>query len=168
MTITFTVADSSSGQVLHQLTERSTASEGGIKLGFGWSGTGGMDANAPISYAVQSCINKAAYRIAMELKDRPWRNSVVKVQNRDVWINAGSDRGMQVGMLLTALAKGEELIDPETGLSLGDQTEAVGIIQITTVQPAYSIATIVEGCDGLKAGDRVELTDSEGVMAARR
>jgi len=98
---------------------------------------------APINYAVQACINKAAYRIANSLKSQAWRGSVAQVKGDKVYINAGSNRGIQMGMKLTALAKGAALIDPETKLPLGNDTEAIGTLTVTTVNESFSIAVIV-------------------------
>ena len=83
--------------------------------------------------------------------------SVAQVKGDKVYINAGSNRGIQMGMKLTALAKGAALIDPETKLPLGNDAEAIGTLTVTTVNENFSIAVIVQGCKGLKVGDQVEL-----------
>jgi curli biogenesis system outer membrane secretion channel CsgG len=150
--MSFSVTDATSGQLVFQTTQRATAGSWGISF----AGLG-KTSNAPIGYAVQACINKAAYALAIWMKDRPWRGSIVKVADGKVYINAGSDEGLEMGMELTALAKGEELIDPETGLSLGADLEAVGSLQVIQVAANYSITAVIEGCDGLESGDRVEL-----------
>src|SRR5215213_3237343 len=158
--MSFRIVDATTGQVLFAATERAEAGSWGIRIGgFGGpaAGGGGFDRNSPIGYAVQSCINKVAYKIAMNLKDRAWTGTVVKVDGDKVYINAGGNKGLEIGMKLVALAKGEALVDPETGVSLGEDTEAVGNLQITTVKDNFSIATVVQGCESLKAGDRVEM-----------
>ncbi|MCH7667512.1 MAG: hypothetical protein IH936_16490, partial [Acidobacteria bacterium] len=59
---------------------------------------------------------------------------------------------------LTALSTGEELIDPETCLNLGSESEVIGTLRITQVNERFSIARVIEGCEGLTSGDRVELS----------
>jgi curli biogenesis system outer membrane secretion channel CsgG len=160
VTMSFKIVDSTSGQVLFTSKERGEAGQWGLSFGaiagIG-AGGAGLQRSSPIGYAVEACINKMAYRIAMQLKDRPWSGSVAKVEGDRVYINAGSDTGLQVGTTLIALSKGEALEDPETGLSLGEDTVAIGRIQITTVKEKFAIATILQGCEGLKVGDRVEV-----------
>jgi curli biogenesis system outer membrane secretion channel CsgG len=156
--MSFRVIDSTSGQAIFSTTERATAGSWGFSLaGFGPLSGLSKNSNAPISYAVQSCINKAAYKVAMSLKSHAWKGTIVKVEGGKVYINAGSNKGIQVGMNLIALAKGEALIDPDTQLPLDEDSEAIGNLTVTTVKDNFSIATIVQGCKGLKAGDRVEV-----------
>ncbi|MCH9647606.1 MAG: CsgG/HfaB family protein [Deltaproteobacteria bacterium] len=159
--MSFTVTDADTGEVLHQLTERATASNRSITSGIGHR-KGGLDASqrrsSPIGYAVQACINKAAYTIAMALKDRPWRGSVASITESSVWINAGGDQGLSPGLTLTVLAKGPDIVDPETGTVIGQQTEAIGSLVVTGVQDKISAATIIQGCEGIKVGDRVEVS----------
>ena len=76
----------------------------------------------------------------------------------NVYVNAGSNQGLENGMTLTALSTGEALIDPETGLNLGSETEVSGLLRLTKVSEKFSIASVVEGCNGLTGGDRVEVT----------
>jgi len=168
--MSFRVVDSTSGQVLFSTTERATAGSWGV--GFGgiggdFGGLGGFEKNAPINYAVIACINKGAYRLAMWLNERPWSGSVIRVADDQVYVNAGSDKGIQMGMALTVLSTGDELVDPDTGLSLGAATEAIGSVMITAVNEQYSIATIVHGCAGIKRGDRVELESGEYTESAQ-
>ena len=87
------------------------------------------------------------------------RGSVVRIDGEIVTLNAGETQGMKEGMSLIAISKGEELIDPETGASLGTDDEVIGSLQITTVRENISKAVIVEGCKGLKVGDRLSHQD---------
>lgn len=48
--------------------------------------------------------------------------------------------------------KGEELIDPQTGLSLGAEEEELGVIEVTSVKEKYSIAQSLKGY-GFSRGD---------------
>ena len=44
----------------------------------------------------------------------------------------------------------------------------IGTLRVTDVKEKYSIAEIVEGCKGLKTGDRVELRNSPPIVATSR
>jgi len=70
---------------------------------------------------------------------------IVKVEGGKVWINLGATAGVNVGDEFIVLRKGEELIDPDTGLSLGAEEETVGKIIITEVQAKFSIGSIQSG-----------------------
>jgi len=52
------------------------------------------------------------------------------------------------------LQTGEELIDPDTGLSLGSEETWVGILEVVEVLPKYSKARVVDGnVASLRRGD---------------
>jgi curli biogenesis system outer membrane secretion channel CsgG len=158
--MSFRMLDASSGKILFSTTERATVESWGVGFGgfqHGSGGGGSVKDTSPISNAVQACINKGIYRLAMWVKDRPWRGRVVKVAGSRVYISAGGDDGITQGLVLDALAHGEELIDPATGTSLGRTLERVGTVQVAEVENNYAIATIVDGCQKLKAGDEVEI-----------
>ncbi len=158
--MSFRIVDATSGEVITSIVERAKAGSWGLGFGAGGFGSGGggggivgIEKNAPISFAVQSCINKAVYKIATALADRPWYGSVMKVSEEKVYVNAGSASGLTAGMQLSVLAKGEELVDPETGTTLGSELTPIGSLKIVDVQEKYSVANITEGCVGMKAGD---------------
>jgi len=69
--------------------------------------------------------------------------------------NAGANSGIQVGDTFTVYRPGEELIDPQTGLSLGSESEMVGTVTVTEVQDKFSKASANTACP-LKANDIVK------------
>jgi curli biogenesis system outer membrane secretion channel CsgG len=146
--LSFRVINAASGELTFSGTERATANSVNFVVG---------GKQAPINYSLQSCLNKGAYRLANFLKPQPWRGSVADIKGNKVYINAGSNRGIETGMKLTALSKGETVIDPETQQPLGNDTEAIGTLMVTTVNETFSIAAISQGCKGLKKGDQVEI-----------
>ena len=164
--MSFRIADATTGQILFATTEKAGAGSwgvglGGLGLGAGklLGGLGGFQKNSPISYAVSACINKGVYKLARWLGTRPWSGRVIKVDGSNVYINAGINQGIAEGMTLTALSTGEALIDPETGLNLGAESEASGTLRVSKVTEKYAVASVLQGCDDLTGGDRVELAD---------
>ena len=158
--ISFRVLETETSKVLFSTIERATAGNWGFSLGGADAGgAGGLSFKKapPINYAAQSCIHKGIYKLAMWLKDRPWSGAVAKVEGTKVYVSAGSNSGLSAGMELAALAKGTELFDPDTGESLGDETSVIGTLRLVDVKEKYSVAEVVDGCKGLKKGDRVEL-----------
>lgn len=161
--MSFRVVDATTSKTLFATTERATS--GSWSVGLGGIGGGalaglGFEKNSPISYAVQSCINKGSYKLAMWLKDKGWSGSVMLVKDDGkVYINAGENSGLQPQTRLTVLSKGEDLVDPESGLVLGSEIEVIGSLMVTSVEEQFSVAAITEGCEGIKKGDQVRITD---------
>ena len=53
------------------------------------------------------------------------------------------------------MSKGEELIDPDTGISLGSSETQVGSIRVSQAQEKFSIADAVALNGNVKRGDKV-------------
>jgi tetratricopeptide (TPR) repeat protein len=60
------------------------------------------------------------------------------------------------GDRFNAYSKGEEFIDPDTGLSLGSEETFIGAIEIKDVKEKFSIASLVSGKGMLKRGDIIK------------
>jgi hypothetical protein len=167
----FRVVDSATGEVVQQLDERGQAENWGFSvlgIGFGANGGmalgGGLNAKAPVNYALRACIKKAAYRIAKGLENRPWRGAVIKMgEGGKVYINAGKDLGLEPGMALDALALGEILKDPGTGEVLDAETRNAGRITLVEVRDRISVGSFVPlGPDSvLLPGDRVMMSNAK-------
>lgn len=84
---------------------------------------------------VGKAARKAVQKIMTILDDKsvtvPWEGKIVLVKGTTVIINAGAESGIQVGDEFFIYAKGEELTDPDTGLSLGSLDTKIGKIQVT-------------------------------------
>jgi hypothetical protein len=162
--LTFRVLEVATGRIFYSSTFRGEAGSWGLTLPF-WS----QGDTSPIHYALTVSVNKAAYDLANFLKDQPWVGAVAKVDGDIVTLNAGATQGMKAGTTLVVYSKGEELLDPNTGASLGTDDEVIGSVQITTVRETLSKATVIEGCRGVKVGDRVELQkDGEVLKIAQK
>ncbi|MGH7496452.1 MAG: CsgG/HfaB family protein [bacterium] len=59
-----------------------------------------------------------------------WSAKVVTLKGANVVINAGQESGVKVGDVFVVARVGEELIDPDTGESLGSSEEEIGTIQV--------------------------------------
>lgn len=109
----------------------------------------------PIGQATRKAIEKAVKIISEKLEPEPWQGKVVLVKNNLVYINAGSSAGLKKGYEFTIYSPGEELVDPDTGLSLGFIEEKVGKVKVVKVSEKFSVAKIVEG-NVPKRGDIVK------------
>ena len=68
---------------------------------------------------------------------------IIKVKNMQVYLNRGKDGGFKKGMVLKVFSPGEELIDPDTGENIGSAEEYVGKIELTRINPKFSVAKIL-------------------------
>jgi len=156
--------DAETSEVLYTKQIESVIKESGLTVGgaaFGsGGGLGGFFSNyskTPIGQAVIAGINKSVYELIKEIGAAPATGSIIKVENKQVWVNMGTG-AVASGDLLTVMAKGEELIDPETGISLGSSDSEVGSVRVNQVQEKFSIADVVSMSERAKRGDRVVST----------
>ncbi len=68
---------------------------------------------------------------------------IIKVKNLQVYLSRGKDGGFKKGQVLKVFAPGEELIDPDTGENIGSAEEYVGKIELTRINPKFTVAKIL-------------------------
>ncbi len=135
-------------------------------LGFGGVGWGSDFAlggfmssysKTPIGQAVIAGINQGVFELIKQIGAKPAEGAVVKADPTQIYTNLGQD-SVAVGDRLQVLKKGEELIDPETGISLGGSTTVIGEIEVTQVQEKFSIAKPISLSGNVNRGDKVKAT----------
>ncbi len=62
-----------------------------------------------------------------------------------VYINRGLDGGLKAGDIFNVMRPGQELIDPDTGISFGSAETKVAQLKLDTVEPARAKAAIISG-----------------------
>lgn len=151
--------DATTGQIL-----QSHRAEGKIKK----SGLGGIAFFKGVAFggttfkktalgkAVRTSVVDAVRFVVANMEQQAWQGMVVKVDGNKVYINAGYNMNIGNDMMFTVFSKGEELIDPETGLSLGSALTRSGTIRVVQVAEKFSIAQTVEG-SGFKRGDIIKM-----------
>jgi len=81
---------------------------------------------------------------------------IARVDGGTIFINLGSEHGIQVGDQLGVYAMGEPIKDPDTGEVLGADETKVGTIKVTAVKGAkYSECSVVDG-SGFAVGNVVK------------
>ncbi len=63
---------------------------------------------------------------------------VILIEDSFVYVNAGKDRGLQVGDFLTVTRPGKAVVDPVSGDTLGDMTLSIAKLRVQYVAPHYS------------------------------
>lgn len=149
--------DTTSGEVLTSKPVEGGAETRALKVGVVYKdlafGAGGFE-KTPLGKATREVIKEAVELIISEMKEIPWEGSVVTVRDGKVYINAGSNANVKEGDVFVVYEKGEELVDPTTGLSLGAEETELGKIKVDSVKEKYSTAEVLEG-SGFSQGNVV-------------
>lgn len=72
-----------------------------------------------------------------------------------VYLNRGADGGLKLGQPLLVMRQGDRVVDPDTGVQLGNIETVVGGLQVVEVEDARSKAQLVLG-QGVMTGDLVK------------
>ena len=156
----FRIINSETTEVIYSTQIEVAMVESGLTfggLGVGAINLGGFSSSyskTPIGQAVISAINKGVYEVIKQIKEDALQGVIIKVANDKIYINLGADF-VSNGDRFKVVTKGEEFIDPDTGLSLGDEDEYVTDAQITSVKKKYSIAKLDKVVPNLKRKDKV-------------
>lgn len=112
---------------------------------------------SPSSVRFTRMAKDIAAQMADELVDTVFLMRVLERQGSQVWINRGDDGGLKAGDILHVYRPGPELIDPDTGESLGTAEQFMGEIEVSRVNPKFTIAEIrkTEDPGQIKRGDIV-------------
>jgi TolB-like protein len=98
-------------------------------------------------------------RLALKFKQHIplCEGSVTETLSPQVVIDLGSDRSIHRGMRFLAYREVDPLIDKQTGMNLGSDTEAFALLSAKEVDQTFSRADIVEKFTdrGVHSGDRV-------------
>ena len=148
--------DTSTGQILVAEKAEGEESSHGVDIDLSLApsvefGKEGFDETV-IGKATRKVIEQAVEKITSAMENVPWQGSIVKVSGNQIFLNTGSDDGRKAGDAFVVYRAGEELVDPDTGESLGAQTEKIGKIEIVEVKDKrLSIAKPVDGSGFMRA-----------------
>lgn len=156
ITVIVKLIDTTTGEIVAK--ERVVGKAGGTSLTVGLS-HGDLDTDlggfkkTPLGQAAQDCIAKASEFIAKKMESFPFEGSVVKASGGKVYINRGSEFGMELGQDLVMTTEGETLTDPDTGAILGKESGTViGKLKVTKVDAKLSVCEVTEGEKNPAAG----------------
>ena len=134
--ITAQMVDTVSGQVVSTFDLKSTFSTKSKIV----NRKGGVPNNVYFSKMAKA----VSAQLADQFVDAVYPMKVVKrTRKNQVIINRGKDGGLKKGQKYEVFFTGEELIDPDTGESLGSGEEFVGIIEIVRINPKLSYGKIL-------------------------
>lgn len=113
--------------------------------------------NTQLGIASREAINECVEYVTEAMEGLPWQGKIIKA-NGTIYMKPGSKGGVQPGMVFSVYRPGEELIDPDTGISLGSEEAKIGTIQYTgDVGEGKAGKAIVKSGTGFAAGDLVRI-----------
>ena len=144
--LNFRLIDAETSEIVYTRQIESQIKETNLALGgIGWGSDvalGGFFskyARTPIGQAVIAGVNEGVFDLIKQVGAQSAQGSVVKADASQIFTNLGSG-SVAVGDILEVREMGEELIDPETGISLGGSETVLGTVAIVQVQDKFSIA----------------------------
>jgi curli biogenesis system outer membrane secretion channel CsgG len=107
--------------------------------------------------ALRDALTKAMVNMLPQFERQEWSGRIASIKGRTVYLNAGQKTGLKVGDLLVVQELGEEIIDPQTNVSLGRAPGSVkGEVMVTGFfGNDGSMATIKSGA-GFNTNDLVK------------
>ena len=121
------------GEIVAAESEEGTESLTGVSVRYEDIDFSNQDSwdNTDIGKAAREAINKCVKLIADNLEKIPWYGKILKV-NADgtVLMKPGSECKVEPGMEFFVFRKGEDVKDPDTGLSLGAEETKIGKIEV--------------------------------------
>ena len=144
--LNFRLIDTQTSEVAYTNQIESMIKESGLLL-FGAGLGGDLDvggffgefSKTPIGQAVIAGVNKGVFDLVREIGAQPAKGSIIKVEGDRIWVNLG-EGVVAVGDGLEVVQKGEELIDPDTGISLGSEDTIAGQATVSDVREKFCIA----------------------------
>ena len=144
--------NTTTGEIIASKNARKEEKKGGLSFGtpeFSFNNKNKFDQSL-VGKAARKAIEDVVKAINAQVTSISWQAKVVKATGNSVIINVGAEAGVENGMEFVVYSQGEELIDPDTGLSLGSEEERVGRIKVTNNNLGNGKASrcqILEGSD---------------------
>jgi curli biogenesis system outer membrane secretion channel CsgG len=112
--------------------------------------------NSIVGKATRAAVEDIVVLIDKQAASAPWSGKIITVSGGVVYFKPGSDGGVKAGEVYTVYTKGEALIDPDTGLSLGSEDKKVGTIEVTGFAgEGKASKAVIKSGSGMKTGDIV-------------
>ncbi len=119
----------------------------------------GEAANLAVNEIVTQLVEAAPKLAALPAINPTEVMTIADIAGSQVILNRGGQHGFRPGMVVSVERVIREVTDPETGRVLRAQTEPVGQLQLTEVDPQSSVARVLSG-QGFRVGDRAKAIDN--------
>ncbi|MDZ7262781.1 MAG: CsgG/HfaB family protein [candidate division KSB1 bacterium] len=152
--------NTTTGEILMAENVRKEKSKKGLAVDtedFGFKDQNEFDESL-VGKATREAIDQLVVLIDQQMAKVPWQAKVIK-GGTTVFINSGAEAGVMVGDVFVVYRPGEELIDPDTGLSLGSVETKIGTIEVidNNVGNGKASNCAIKDGSGFQTGDLVRL-----------
>ncbi len=105
--------------------------------------------------ALRDALTKAMSEMIKELNKRPFQSKILMVKGKRIIFRGGERSKLEAGTKLGVYRPGDDLIDPDTGRSIGKEESQIGEVMFTSHQnEKVSEGTVSSGM-GFQTGDIV-------------
>jgi curli biogenesis system outer membrane secretion channel CsgG len=125
------LVNTTTGEILAADNVRKTESKKGLSVNtnaFDFDNRDKFDQSI-VGKATRQAIDEIVKKIDDNMANVKWQAKVIKADGQ-VFINAGAASGIENGQQLLVFRAGEELVDPDTGISLGSEESQIGVIEV--------------------------------------
>ncbi len=107
--------------------------------------------------ALRDALTKAMVNMLPQFERQEWSGRIASIKGRTVYLNAGQKTGLKVGDLLMVQELGEEIIDPQTNVSLGRAPGSLkGELMVTGFFGSDGSVAIIKSGAGFRPNDLVK------------
>lgn len=155
-TIDVRVLDATTGQVIFAESGTGVHEESSTQV-LGIGGAKGYDETLE-GKALRAAVSQFIDNLIQRMEAIPWSGKIAAVDGGEIVINAGQKTGLVIGNRLRVFGEGQEVIDPDTKLSLGRKPgrEKGEIVVTDFFGEDAAICRLVSG-DGIAVNDIVKL-----------
>lgn len=151
--------NTNTGEIIAADNVRKEQSKKGLKIDtdrIGFNNKNDFDESI-VGKATREAIEEIMVKIDSQMRQIQWQAKVITVSGANVYINAGAETGVKVGDVFTIYSLGEELIDPDTGLSLGSESSKIAEIGVidNNVGNGKASKCIIKSGSGIERGNVV-------------
>lgn len=149
------IVDALSGEI-----RRAEAIEASVDAGNGVATGNFINTNVSSDSLVEAQ-RMVAKKSAALLAESIFPIRVADVDGSDIYLNYG-DSILSVGDQLNIVKEGREIIDRDTGKSLGSRQTVLGTVEVVTTDSSLSIAKFASGSFDVEAGDMAKISLTAG------
>lgn len=152
--------NTTTGEIIAAENVRKEESSTGVSVStpeFGFDNRNDFD-NSIVGKATRAAVDDIVGLIDSQMKALPWEGKIILVQGATLYIRPGEDAGVKIGDTFAVYSQGQELIDPDTGLSLGSEETKIGAIEVTgMVSGGKAAKAAAKMGSGFQKGDLIRL-----------
>ena len=159
MTVDISMLDATTGVVIETITVEQEIRSSSVALLADMEGYAlGRDSfeHTSLASVARAAIHDAVRQFSSRASAHAWRGMVSTVQGDRIYINAGSNANLTVGMRFRAIRQLMVITDPVTGEMLGHDETSLGDLTLERVEERFAVGTY-SGEYAVERGDIVQL-----------